>query len=282
MRGSELGRAVGVFRDLLAVKNIPRCGSVVLERERSELARITITSAAKRNALCGHSLLDLAAAVLDLEARPEGTRALILQGHGETFCAGLDFRTAVSLDTQEEGLAMFDVASRTLDLLRDLPLVSVAAIEGAAVGGGAELATCCDWRVMRSEAKVQFVQTRMGISPGWGGARRLSDIVGRRWALRLLARGEAVQGDEALSIGLADRVCEGSESAPEAALDLLQPLLDAPFGSAIRAVKQAVTGSDLSRPAEDRERAAFASVWASAENKAALRAQLDKRTAVRT
>jgi len=92
----------------------------------------------------------------------------------------------------------------TLTRFLRLPLMTIAAIEKAAIGGGAEMTTWCDHRCIADQAKVQFVQTRMGVVPGWGGASRLLNIVPRTTALRLLGAAEPIRGgQEALQSGFA-------------------------------------------------------------------------------
>jgi len=82
----------------------------------------------------------------------------------------------------------------TLTRFMRLPLISIAAIEKAAIGGGAEMTTFCDHRCITDQAKVQFVQTMMGVVPGWGGASRLLNIVSRSDALRLLGAAKPLHG----------------------------------------------------------------------------------------
>ena len=89
------------------------------------------------------------------------------------FCSGADIahaRDGGVLASPEAGALMAALMTETLDTFRNLPLLTCAAVDGHAVGGGAELATAADWRCVSRDATVRFVHGRMGVSPGWGGA----------------------------------------------------------------------------------------------------------------
>mmetsp|Transcript_2724 Transcript_2724/g.4073 ORF Transcript_2724/g.4073 Transcript_2724/m.4073 type:complete len:119 (+) Transcript_2724:58-414(+) len=101
---------------------------------------------------------------------------------------------------------MCGLMTNTLNRLKALPLVSVAALENGAIGGGAELATSCDFRILTNKSYVHFVQAQMGVSTGWGGAARLSKIIGPKNALYVLGWGQKIDSKKALEIGLADLV----------------------------------------------------------------------------
>ncbi|KAF9170155.1 enoyl CoA hydratase domain-containing protein 1 [Mortierella sp. AD010] len=117
---------------------------------------------------------------------------IVTGSSNKSYCAGL------------AGSEMSALMVSTLTRFLRLPLVTIAAIERAAIGGGAELTTFCDHRCMSENAKVQFVQTEMGVVPGWGGASRLLNIVSRSHALRLLGAAEPIQGgQEAVQCGFA-------------------------------------------------------------------------------
>eukprot|EP00611_Tribonema_gayanum_P006562 TRINITY_DN1582_c0_g1_i3.p2 TRINITY_DN1582_c0_g1~~TRINITY_DN1582_c0_g1_i3.p2 ORF type:complete len:174 (-),score=49.87 TRINITY_DN1582_c0_g1_i3:4-525(-) len=150
-------------------------------------------------------MVELADAVAAVERWHRGV-ALILTAEGDrAFCAGADLALALNhLTTPGDGRLMCALMTDTLHRLRALPLVSVAAVKGPAVGGGAELSTACDYRVMSSAAHIRFVQVKMGVSTGWGGAARLTRIVGSRQALRLLAWGEQLSASAAQQLGLVD------------------------------------------------------------------------------
>jgi enoyl-CoA hydratase/carnithine racemase len=149
-----------------------------------------------------------------------------------------------------------------LDTLLDLPVPTVAAIGGPALGGGAEIATACDFRVMGDESRIQFVQARLGIAPGWGGTARLVRLLGRRKAFRVLCAPRAISPGEATEIGLADHRC-----GPDAVAGALEWLDDvrtlAP--AAVRAVKRQLVARDPEQAVE-----AFATLWNGAEHKKAL------------
>ncbi len=97
----------------------------------------------------------------------------------------------------------------TLQRLHSLPILSIAAVDGYAMGGGAELATACDLRVMSRRSVVQFVQLKMGVTPGWGGGTRLVRMVGREKALEMLLTMTRLGPYEALDMGFCSNVFEG-------------------------------------------------------------------------
>lgn len=108
-----------------------------------------------------------------------------------------------------------DIASPLGLTPAQLPIISIAAIEGPAIGGGAELSTACDHRILSRSAKVQFVHVRMGVSPGWGGGGRLSLLVGRQRALRMIGTAEPLAGQLALETGFADGLADEGEALEE-------------------------------------------------------------------
>lgn len=158
-RASE--KVVSLVQKLPASKQV---GSIKLcfDEKENGLAHLILDQPSRRNALTGNMMLDLVSHIKTLSNWKEG-RAVIIRGSGNNFCAGADLTFASVINTPETGLLMHDLMSTALDELRDLPLLSVAAVEGAAVGGGAEFITACDWRVFGIGSKVHFVQTAMGI-----------------------------------------------------------------------------------------------------------------------
>ena len=160
-------------------------------------------------------------------------------------------------------------------------MISIAVITGSAVGGGAELSTACDFRVLHPDAQVRFVHTKMGVSPGWGGGMRLTRLVGRRAALRLLASAAPLTASDALSLGLADHVAglvdEGEDGGACAtlrgAVEWAAPMLHGAAPS-LRGVKSVVAAAD-GLPAVDAlevEREVFASLWGGPAARSALSA----------
>lgn len=219
----------------------------MIPESKPKIAVLTLENWESSNALTGRMMCELNDRVLhlaDTSLHPDLV-GLILTGAEGTFCAGADLNfAAAELETAEDGALMSALMSTTLQQLRQLPLVSVAAIDGFAVGGGAELSTATDFRVMTPSSSVRFVQVKLGVSPGWGGGGRLTSLVGRRMALRLLGTGTPTPAVTALSIGLADHVAPEGVAALEAATDFLQPYADQANPAAVRAIKQVVAIAD--------------------------------------
>jgi ethylmalonyl-CoA/methylmalonyl-CoA decarboxylase len=198
------------------VEEVPASPLPLGYRALKRTAVIEIHNPSARNALSGKMMAELADIVTVLETEDVHRRlnAVVLIGTEGWFCAGADLRVAKqALSSREAGTAMGALMVDTLTRFRRLPLVSVACIEGGAYGGGAELATACDFRLMSSSAVIQFVQARMGVSPGWGGGARLYKIVGRQAALRLLCTAEKLPPSRALELQLADEVFDVDETA---------------------------------------------------------------------
>ncbi|KAL1521014.1 hypothetical protein AB1Y20_022571 [Prymnesium parvum] len=233
-------------------------GGAVRLRKDGPIAHLTLDHPARRNAL----------------ERWDDGAALLLSGAGGAFCAGLDL-SAAELRSAEGGAMMSALMADTLHRLRQLPLLSVAAVDGAAVGGGAELATAADWRVMAAAGSLHFVHAARGAAPGWGGGARLVELLGRAGALRLLALGRRLDAPAAAALGLCDGIAAEGETAAAAAVRLLlaPALAHAASVDALRAIKRGVAGaSEISPEVRANEAAALALVWGSEANRRMLAA----------
>lgn len=223
------------LRDL-AARAGSNSGEVRLSLE-GDIAWIRLDSPQVHNALSTRMMVQLGEAIEALQTF-EGRAVVLGSTTPGMFCSGghLDEVQRALIDPAA-GRQMAEAMGAILDRLLSLSLVSVAALDGPAIGGGAELATACDFRVARSSARLHFVQAGLGVATGWGGAGRLVTHLGRRAALRLLTEARALTAAEAQALGLVDLVCEGP--AEEGALRLLERLRTLP-AAAVRAVKAQV------------------------------------------
>jgi enoyl-CoA hydratase/carnithine racemase len=142
------------------------------------------------------------------------------------FAAGADIKHMSSVDAasfREYGDGLRDALER----LAALPLVSVAAIDGLALGGGLELAMACTMRVAAAGARLGLPEVKLGLIPGAGGTQRLPRLVGRGRALDIMLTGRQVEADEAYWIGLIDRLADPGETAGAAAWQLAHELAGA-------------------------------------------------------
>ena len=131
---------------------------------------ITLNHAERKNAISGKMMAEFHDIMTSMKTRKD-IKGLILTGHGDFFCAGGDLQTiTVHLNKPQKGWDMTCLMHETLKLFHELPLLSVALVNGRALGGGAELTLSTDLRAFsQNSAKINFVQARMGLIPGWGG-----------------------------------------------------------------------------------------------------------------
>ncbi|XP_078346548.1 ethylmalonyl-CoA decarboxylase-like [Oculina patagonica] len=233
-------------------------------------AVISLLNPERKNALTGYMMVKLAEVVDELERWQHG-KALILHGCEGSFCSGADLSIVKTINTPKEGNLMCAFMQRTLTRLGSLPLISVAAIEGKALGGGAELATACDFRLMSKNAEIRFVQVKMGLTPGWGGGAKLVRMLGRQKALQLLGKGEKVDLSYGLQLGLVDGELPHDQDVVTGCCDWLSEFLAAD-ASVLRAIKGVVSVGDDSRLNNklDIERSIFTTLWGAEANKQAL------------
>jgi len=243
------------------------------------IAVITIDRPQVHNALDWATMDAFAAAVRELGAelaadagRDDGLRAVVVAGGGtRAFCAGGDQRALAGYESAADGERLADVMTEALAGLEALPVPVIAAINGYALGGGAEIALACDLRVVDAEVRFGLVQLRLGLTPGWGAGQRLLRLVGYGKALELFLAGERLGAAQLVALGLA------AEAAPAGqALDAAMAWaarIAAADPDTVRAVKALLRAGVERPPAEAAaiERALFASSWAGEAHLAALR-----------
>ncbi len=122
------------------------------------------------------------------------------------FVAGADIDEFVGLETPDQAYGLILAGQQTMDMLADLPCPTVALINGFALGGGLELALACDYRVCNEKARLGLPEVQLGIHPGFGGTVRTVNLTGVRAAMDMMLTGRMLRPDQALKIGLVDRV----------------------------------------------------------------------------
>lgn len=265
---------LSTLKDIRSELQQHQSGSVDLVKDTdTAIAVLTLNNAGRKNAMSGSMMVELADHVTTLEEWTEG-KGVIVTGADNTFCSGGDLRTMAAILNPRDGQRMSLFMQDTLSRLHALPLISLALLQGATLGGGAEMATACDFRVMTPNAKVAFVQMKMGVTTGWGGATRLVRLLGRRTALDLLCSGRQMDAQTAYSLGFIDHVLEKDT---DASLDEAKAFLQDQYcrgpSQLVRAVKEMTTGMEESpslSEALDYERTVFASFWGGELHKTAL------------
>lgn len=208
--------------------------------------------------------------VVDAAAREERIRALVVWGGERVFAAGADIKEMADLDA----VSMYRYIGRFQDVftrLEQLPVVTVAAINGYALGGGCELALACDLRVCADNSRLGQPEIQLGVIPGAGGTQRLPRLIGAGRAKELIYTGRTVSAQEALDIGLVNEVV-AAEDVYSTAVGMAERLARGPT-VALMAAKQVIhnglqgdiaTGLTL-------ERQAFAALFATEDQKTGMK-----------
>jgi len=185
---------------------------------------VTIDLPEKRNALSREVIAELAETFTDA-AGDDSLKAVVLTGAGDKcFAAGGDLKDLSSVRTLDGATGMANDAKQAFEIIRRFPVPVIAALNGDALGGGAELAVACDFRLFAHHARIGFVQGRLNISTAWGGGIDLMRLVGPAVGLRLLSRGELLTGADAASIGLGDATASPDQSLDDLLTNFLKPL----------------------------------------------------------
>lgn len=249
--------------------------NIRLEKQ-NHVAVLTISRPKALNALNTQTLMELEEAI-DMVANDKETYVLVITGDGDkAFVAGADIAEMKDknvFEANEFGI-LGNRVFRKIELL-DKPVI--AAVNGFALGGGCELSLSCDIRLASENAKFGQPEVSLGITPGFGGTQRLSRVVGEAKAKELIYTGSTIKAEEALAIGLVNKVVP-KESLMEETLSMANKIAgNAPI--AVRLCKEAINRGmqcDIDT-ALSYESSVFAQCFASQDQKDAMTAFVEKR-----
>jgi len=242
--------------------------------ERDAVAYVRLERPEKRNALTGGMLERVAEIFAGVAARRD-LRAVVLSG--ADFCAGTDIAELERLD-EESARRKAERGQEVFDAIELCGTPVVAAVAGAASGGGCELALACHLRVAATNARFSLPEARLGVVPAYGGTARLARAVGSGRALAAMLACDEINADEALRLGLVNRVVEPARLIDEAEA-LARAITEAAAPLAVRACLEAVTrGARL--PFDDAlklEAELFSRLFSTEDVREGTRAFLEKR-----
>ena len=188
--------------------------SLVRLDKQAAVAIVTIDRPDALNALNAAVIDAFEAAIAAIEADAD-LRAVVVTGEGRAFVAGADIAEMKEM-TPLEAESFSARAHRVFGRLEELAIPTIAAVNGFALGGGCELALCCDWIYASTKARIGQPETKLGLIPGFGGTSRLVRRVGLAWAKELVLVAEPIPAEEAARIRLVNRVFEPDELLPAA------------------------------------------------------------------
>jgi len=226
-------------------------GSLILKQRQDRIVTLTLNNPDRRNALSMDLVDELISAVDELKADNE-IRAVILTGSGKVFSSGGDITSMMPQSGEgisDEALIKHikDYYLKNLSVM-DIPVPTIAAINGHAIGAGCTIALACDMRIASKNAKLGLGFVKIGLHPGMGTTYFLPRLIGTARAYELLLTGELITGEEAAQIGLVNRAVE-PDQVMESALELAGKISRGP-DLPIRKMKLSI-GKSLTRNLEE-------------------------------
>jgi enoyl-CoA hydratase len=206
---------------------------LLLEAE-GPVARVTLNRPERHNALSMQLSEELMRA-LELVRRSQTVRVLVIDGAGETFCAGDDITEMMQWGDANEVVRRVRGYQRMADTLADLDQITIAAVDGFAVGGGLEITMACDFVIATERAKWGMPEIDVGITPGWGGTTRMTRLIGRRLTKEINFLGALHPSSRAAELGLWNRVVADGRLGEE--VDALVRVLLSKNQQALRQLK---------------------------------------------
>lgn len=206
--------------------------TLTVETDSDGITVVTINRPDKLNALNDKVLNELADVFKKIQVDTE-TKGVILTGAGDkAFVAGADIKELSELD-ERSGRMTSQKGQQIFQVIEDTRKPVIAVVNGYALGGGSELAMACHIRIASTNAVFGLPEVGLGLIPGYGGTQRLAHIVGRARALEMILTGKQIKADEALTMGLVNKVAEN-------AMDEARELMSAILKNAPIAVKNAI------------------------------------------
>jgi enoyl-CoA hydratase len=249
----------------------------ILFEVKEEIAWIHFHRPEKLNAMNSQLLAELEKAVISCEEM-EDVRSVVLTGNEKAFIAGADIGPYAKADVNK-ALQMATFTLNVQERLADLPKPTIAAISGFALGGGLEIALCCDFRLAAENAVLGLPEITLGIIPGGGGTQRLPRLIGLAAATEMLLLGKTIKADKALSLGLVSGLYPQDLLVSEAE-KLAKRLARIP-PMALKACKTAIrTGLSVGlKEGLKTELTAFSMLFGTLDQKEGMEAFLEKRKA---
>lgn len=248
----------------------------MLRAERhADVAIWTVDRPEAKNALDHATLAALTATARDA-AEDRTLRAAVIAGAGGVFVSGGDLRELRDRSSAEDAARLSDDGFALTSAIGALPFPVIAAIEGPAIGGGAELAVACDLRIAGAAARISFKQVRMGVTTAWGTAARLIALVGAATAARLLFTGQDIAATECRRLGLVDEITDDGQACAAA----LAWAADIARGSpkAVAETKRLLReATSTARDVRALERQAFIETWSGPDHRDAIEAYFERR-----
>lgn len=243
----------------------------LLIRRDGAVLELLINRPEQRNAL-SLALLSGIGAALDAHAGDESLRCAMITAAGDRcFAAGGDLKELDAVRSIPQARAMSRHGRSALDRVRSFPVPVIAALNGHALGGGAELAMACDFRLMVPQARIGFLQASLAVTTAWGGGIDLVHALGSARALELLLGARQVEAQEALRIGLVHAVARPGQSLAEAVSEFISPLLPRPRQVAVAATALAREARrQLHARLAEAEEHEFVATWTHADHWAAV------------
>jgi len=242
---------------------------------REQIAVLTIQSP-PANALSTTLLKDLAVELDNIEAE-NSAKAVILRGEGRFFSAGADIKEFTALQQADDYEALSKVGQNLFDRMEKFHLPIIAAIHGASLGGGLELAMACHMRIVSKSAKLGLPELTLGIIPGFAGTQRLPQLVGSPKAYEMILTGSTIDGEEAARLGLANHAVE-EEAVMDKALELAKKITEK-SKPAITRVMELIPYAKVAsfQEGSDSEARAFGEIFGNEDATEGIQAFLEKR-----
>lgn len=243
---------------------------------KEQIGFITLNRPEARNALDEKMLSEIEQAFVAFE-KNEAIRVIVFRGAGEkAFAAGADIK-GLANKTPLHGL--IPGIQQLFSEIEQSTKVTIAIIDGYALGGGCELAMACDIRVATEQAKFGLPELNLGVLPGAGGTQRLARLIGKGRALDLILTGRMISGEEAYNIGLANYLCKREDI--EATLETITKAILVKGPIAVHLAKQAVhNGYDLDmKSAQWLEKLSLSLLFGTEDKAEGTRAFIEKRPA---
>lgn len=222
-------------------------------------------------------LLETIAEKLDEIEKDEALKVIILKGEGKFFSAGADIKEFTALNHSDEYQALAEKGQSLFRRMEYYNIPIIAAIHGAALGGGLELAMACHMRIVTEQAKLGLPELNLGIIPGFAGTQRLPQYVGLAKAYEMILTGEFISGEEAVGLGLANKAVSEDRLDEEAML--LAEKIAKKSKASIHKVMELIPFAKTSQFKEGSlaEAKAFGEVFTTADAKEGVQAFVEKR-----